>query len=100
MINYVFETPESLTDLCNRLEGLAGDIHTIRLVASNGAIQARVRAREDVPERESELASYLRRYKALVAIQTAAAKRGDMGDVIDTTGILPDEVADLIRSRL
>jgi predicted kinase len=100
VINYVFETPESLAVLCNHLAGLAGEVRTFRLVATDDAIEARVRAREDAPDREGELAWYLSRYKELVAIQTAAARLGDMGEVIDTTGIMPAEVADRIWNQL
>lgn len=96
VINYVFETPESLADLCGLLDGLAGEVRTFRLVASDEAIEARIRGREDA----GDLEWYLNRYKELVTIQTAAAKRGDMGEVVDTTGLLPTEVADLIWSRL
>jgi len=99
VINYVFETPASLSELCSLLDGLAGEVRTFRLVASDEALQRRIRAREDAVDREGELAWYLKRYKELVAIQTSAAERGDMGEVIDTTGILPAEVADLIWSR-
>jgi cytidylate kinase len=97
VINYVFETPESLAELCALLDGLAGEVRTFRLVASDDAMQARIRGRE--VESDSSQEWYLNRYKELVAIQTAAAKRGDLGEVIDTTNHLPPEVADLIWSR-
>ncbi len=97
VINYVFETPESLAELCGLLDGLAGEVRTFRLVASDEAMQARIRGRE--VESDSSLEWYLKRYKELIEIQTAAAVRGDMGEVIDTTDLLPPAVADCIWTR-
>lgn len=97
VINYVFETPESLAELCALLEGLAGEVRTFRLVASDDAMQARIRGREG--ESNSSLEWYLKRYRELIELQSVAAKRGELGEVIETTDLQPAAVADLIWSR-
>ncbi|MFL7794676.1 MAG: GrpB family protein [Anaerolineae bacterium] len=94
VINYVFETPESLADLRRLLSELDDVTHTYRLVASDDAIETRIRQREQ--ESDADLRWHLKRYKELVAIQNAAAKRGDVGFALDTTDRTAAEVADAI----
>jgi GrpB-like predicted nucleotidyltransferase (UPF0157 family)/predicted kinase len=94
VINYVFERPESLADLRRLLSGLDSTTHAYRLIASDDAIEARIRQREQ--ESDAVLRWHLKRYKELVAIQEAAAKRGDVGFAIDTTDRTAVEVADAI----
>jgi GrpB-like predicted nucleotidyltransferase (UPF0157 family) len=94
VINYVFETPESLADLRRLLSELDDVTHAYRLIASDDAIEARIRKREQ--ESDADLRWYLKRYKELVAIQDAAARRGDVGFAIDTTDRTAVEVADAI----
>jgi hypothetical protein len=94
VINYVFESPQSLARLKGMLEGLAGPIVAFRLLAEAEEIEARIRKRDEDPE------WYLNRYEELVAVQKAAARRGDMGTPLDTTGLGVDEVVDAIWARL
>ena len=94
VINYVFETPGQLANLRRLLADLDDVIYAYRLVASDGAIEARIRKREQ--ESDADLRWHLGRYKELVAIQEEAAKRGDVGFVIDTTGHTAEQVADAI----
>ena len=42
----------------------------------------------------------MKRYRLLIAIQTEAATRGDMGFEIDTTGLSAEQVADVIWQNL
>lgn len=94
VINYVFESPESLAALRQLLSSLDSVTHVYRLVASDDAIETRIRQREQ--ESDADLRWHLKRYKELVAIQDAAAKRGDVGFAIDTTDHTAAEVADAI----
>jgi GrpB-like predicted nucleotidyltransferase (UPF0157 family)/predicted kinase len=94
VINYVFETPEQLAALRHLLSDLDDVIYAYRLVASDDVIEARIRKREQ--ESDADLRWHLKRYRELVAIQEAAARRGDVGFAIDTTGLAAEEVADAI----
>jgi GrpB-like predicted nucleotidyltransferase (UPF0157 family)/chloramphenicol 3-O-phosphotransferase len=94
VINYVFETPGQLADLRRLLADLDDVIYAYRLVAADDEIEARIRQRE--LESDADLRWHLNRYKELVAIQEEAAKRGDLGFVIDTTGLTAAEAADAI----
>jgi GrpB-like predicted nucleotidyltransferase (UPF0157 family) len=94
VVNYVFETPGQLADLRRLLSDLDDVTYAYRLVASDAAIEARIHKREQ--ESDADLRWHLERYKELVAIQEEAAKRGDMGFVIDTTNLSASEVADAI----
>ena len=94
VVNYVFESPESLAQLRALLADLAGPIVAFRLLASDEALERRIRAREERPD------WYLRRYKELVAVQERAARRGDVGRPIDTTGLTAAEVVDRIWAQL
>jgi GrpB-like predicted nucleotidyltransferase (UPF0157 family)/predicted kinase len=94
VINYVFETPEQLAALRHLLSDLDDVTYAYRLVASDETIEGRIRKRE--LESDADLRWHLRRYRELVAIQEEAAKRGDVGFPIDTTGCTAEEVADAI----
>ena len=94
VINYVFETPGQLAGLRRLLADLDDVIYAYRLVASEETIEARIRKRE--LDSDADLRWHLNRYKELVAIQEEAAKRGDLGFVIDTTGLAAAEAADAI----
>jgi GrpB-like predicted nucleotidyltransferase (UPF0157 family)/predicted kinase len=91
VINYVFETPEQLAALRRMLSDLDDVTYAYRLVASDESIETRIRQREQ--ESDADLRWHLKRYKELVAIQEEAAKRGDVGVVIDTAGRTAEEVA-------
>lgn len=95
VINYVFESPESLEDLRRRLRPLDDRIYTFRLVADEAAIEARILARDT----GADAAWHLDRFRELLAIQEAAARRGDVGEVLDTTALSVVEVVDVIWRR-
>ena len=97
VINYVFEQPESLAALRRLLSDLDDEIYAFRLVASDEAMEVRIRGRE---RSESELHWYLQRYQELVSIQEDAARHGDLGLVVDTTGRSAAEVAEAIWQNL
>jgi GrpB-like predicted nucleotidyltransferase (UPF0157 family)/predicted kinase len=96
VINYVFETPESLAELRHLLARWDDEIYAFRLTASDQAIEARIRQREQDPN----AGWYLQRYRELITIQNQAATQGDMGFVIDTTGHNAAQVAGLIWQNL
>jgi GrpB-like predicted nucleotidyltransferase (UPF0157 family)/predicted kinase len=98
VVNYVFETPESLVVLRHLLADLDDEIYAFRLTASDEAVEDRIRQREQ--ESDADLRWHLKRYKELVAIQEQAATRGDMGFVIDTTASSASQVADAIWRNL
>jgi GrpB-like predicted nucleotidyltransferase (UPF0157 family)/predicted kinase len=98
VVNYVFESPESLAALRHLLAELDAEIYAFRLVASDEVIEARIRTREQ--ESDADLRWHLKRYKELVAIQEQAARQGDMGFVVDTTNLTAAQVADIIWQNL
>lgn len=94
VINYVFESPASLRRLREMLAPF-GKIYAFRLTAEDAAIERRIHQRggEDAPW-------HLERYKELQAILSAAARRGDVGFPIDTTGLSVAEVVDRMWQRI
>jgi predicted kinase len=97
VINYVFEMPESLSDLHRLLAELDEKIYTFRLTCSDEEIARRIQARSGDPERVSW---ELQRFRELVAIQEANARRGDLGEVIDSTHLSARETARAIWERI
>jgi GrpB-like predicted nucleotidyltransferase (UPF0157 family)/predicted kinase len=93
VINYVFETPESLAKLRHLLSDLDDVIYAFRLTCSLEEIDRRIRSRSNDPDR---LAWESKRFRELQAIQNANARRGDLGFVIDTTNLSSDGVAEAI----
>jgi len=91
VINYVFETPETLASLRERLVPIGDPVYVFRLVCDSAEHARRIRARGG-----DGLSWQLARAKELTAIQNAAALRGDMGTPVDTTGLTPAQVADVI----
>ncbi len=96
VINYVFESPESLEDLRRRLRPLDDRIYAFRLVAAESAIEARILARDT----GDDAAWHLNRFRELLAIQEAAARRGDLGEALDTTALSVAEAVDVIWRRV
>ena len=97
VINYVFEEPESLTQLRRMLAAFGMPMPAFRLVADDAEIAQRIRQRESDPE---DRRWHLSRYRELVEIQTRNAQHGDLGTPIDTTGLTADEVAGTIWRHL
>lgn len=94
VLNYVFESPESLADLRGRLAVYDHEIYVYRLTAADAAIEERILNREGVDG--EDVAWYLNRYRELVSIQENAARQGDMGVEIETTGQSAAQVAERI----
>lgn len=93
VIDYVFEAPQSLAQLRRALSEIDDVTHTYRLACSSEEIDRRIRLRSNDPSR---LAWESQRFRELQAIQDRNARRGDLGFVIDTTGLSIEEVADAI----
>lgn len=91
VINYVFESPESLAELRRLLSDVDDVIYAFRLTGSDEAIAERIQKREW--ESADERRWHLNRYRELVSIQEQAADRGDVGFPVDTTGRSVAEVA-------
>ena len=94
VIDYVFERPESLARLKSLLADFDDHIYAFRLLAAPVELEQRIRERGEDP------AWLLRRAKELVAIQTRAARRGDVGIPVDTTGLSVAQAADVIWQRV
>lgn len=91
VINYVFESAESLQELLDLLIPLDNDIHTYWLTCSEEEQARRIRGRG-----RDEIKWELERFIELHKIQVAAAQRGFIGKQIDTSGQGVAEVADKI----
>ncbi len=94
VIDYVFERPESLARLKSLLADFDDHIHAFRLLAAPVELERRIL------ERGEDSAWHLRRAQELVAIQTRAARRGDVGIPVDTTGLSVAQAADVIWQRV
>ena len=95
VINYVFESPDSLNDLIKLLHPFDQEIHAFWLTCNPEEQKNRILARP------SEDHSWeLNRYIELNAIQQAAAGRGFIGQQIDTTDNSALEVAQMIWRQL
>jgi GrpB-like predicted nucleotidyltransferase (UPF0157 family) len=90
IINYVFETPESLRQLRQMLVDLDDVDYAFRLTCSEGEIARRINQRSADPD---SLDWELQRFRQLVAIQEAAAGSGDLGFPIDTTHLTAKQTA-------
>jgi GrpB-like predicted nucleotidyltransferase (UPF0157 family)/predicted kinase len=98
VIDYVFETPESLAQLRHLLSDLDDVIYAFRLTCSPAEIERRIRLRGNSDP--YFLTWELRRFRELQTIQDTNARRGDLGFVIDTTGLSIEEVADVIWNNI
>lgn len=93
VINYVFETPESLARLRQLLAELDDVTYAFRLTCGDEEMERRIRSRSDDADR---LKWESKRFRELTAIQNRNAERGDLGYPIDTTSLTIDEAADAI----
>lgn len=91
VINYVFESPESLQELLDLLFPLDPDIHTYWLTCSEEEQRRRIRGRGN-----KEIKWEMERFVELHQIQVKAAQHGFIGKLLDTSGLSVVEVADLI----
>jgi dephospho-CoA kinase len=91
VINYVFESPDSLQDLLNRLRPLDSSIHVYWLTCDREKQAKRVMDRK-----RDDIAWELKRFVELQEIQRRASQRGFIGNEIDTTDLTVEEAADKI----
>lgn len=91
VINYVFESPDSLQELLDRLLPLDPSIHTYWLTCSEKEQANRIRARH-----RDSLDWELARFVELQRIQARAAQAGFIGLEVDTTDLTSVEVAEKI----
>lgn len=95
VVNYVFETPESLADLRRQLGELDDVTYAYRLTATDNEMVRRIR------QRNTEQAAWeLTRFRELTDIIGRGALRGDMGYPIDTTGRNAVETAAAIWANI
>jgi broad-specificity NMP kinase len=95
VINWVFETPFQLDRLKRLLADLGLPIYAFRLVCTPDEVERRVR-RRNLPDLDYEL----RRSRELIGILDAAARTGDLGQVIDTSNLSAEQTADAILQQI
>ena len=91
VINYVFESSDSLQALLNLLTPLDSEIHTYWLTCDEKEQARRIQARN-----RSEIDWELNRFVELQLIQAKAARKGFIGKQVDTSGLTLQEIADII----
>jgi predicted kinase len=91
VINYVFESPESLQDLLDLLRPLDPSIHTYWLTCDVEEQAKRIRNRK-----RDELDWELKRFIELQQIQEKAAQQGFIGKKVDTTRLTLPEVVEVV----
>jgi chloramphenicol 3-O-phosphotransferase len=91
VINYVFESPESLQALLDLLRPLDANIHVYWLTCDEQEQARRIHGRS-----REELDWELQRFVELQRIQARAAQQGFIGRQVDTTHLTPVEIADAI----
>jgi hypothetical protein len=91
VINYVFESPESLQELLDLLRPLDSSIHTYWLTCQEAEQANRIQNRK-----RDGLKWELSRFVELQHIQANAAQQGFIGKEIDTTGLTSEEVTEEI----
>ena len=95
VVNYVFESPESLSALIEGLGELDDDIHTFWLTCSEKEQRERILKR-----RTDGWKWELERFTQLNTILEAASRRGNVGVRLDTTSKAVEEIVRLIRQYL
>jgi GrpB-like predicted nucleotidyltransferase (UPF0157 family) len=101
VINYVFEQPEALARLRLRLHPLDDEVYAFRLTCAEAEMERRIRRRAGAAgDNPANTAWELQRFRELVAIQEAAAQRGDLGLVVDTSTWSAAQVAEYIWQNL
>jgi chloramphenicol 3-O-phosphotransferase len=91
VINYVFESHESLQDLLDLIRPLDSSIHTYWLTCNEEEQAKRIRERK-----RNEIEWELNRFVELQQIQAKAARQGLIGKEVDTTRLTSAEVAEEI----
>jgi chloramphenicol 3-O-phosphotransferase len=91
VINYVFESSESLQELLNLLRPLDSSIHTYWLTCDEKEQAKRIRNRK-----REKFGWELNRFVELQQIQAKAAQQGFIGKKVDSTKLTSKEVAEEI----
>jgi len=99
VLNYVFETAESLAELVALLEPLDARVQVFRLTCAVEEMERRI-GRRGRADSEGEVVWELARCRELAAIQDAAAQLGFLGVVVDTTTLDVEQTADAILQTL
>ena len=89
VINYVFESAESLQDLVDRLTPLDAAVHTYWLTCDQTEQARRIQGR-----RQDQLAWELARFVELNRIQAADARKGFIGKQVETGSLSAAQVAE------
>jgi chloramphenicol 3-O-phosphotransferase len=95
VINYVFESSESMGDLLDLLRPLDASIHVYWLTCDKREQEKRIRARS-----RDQLGWELDRFVELQRIQAEAAQAGFIGVEVDTSNLSALEVAEKIWKDL
>jgi len=94
VINYVFETPESLLGLVNRLTDLDNNIKAFYLNCNEKEQKERI-----IKRNNSQMTWELKRFLELNKILQASALKGDIGFSVDSSKKTVIEVAEEIWRR-
>ena len=100
VINYVFETPETLASLTKRLKQLDGAIYVFWLVCDEKEQEQRIRLRAKCNKHTRDVEWELKRAKELNKILEEASRKGFTGERIDTTGKNVQAVGNIIWRQL
>ena len=95
VINYVFESANSLQALLDQLTPLEPSIHTFWLTCAQDEQADRIRGRG-----QDQVDWELARFVELNRIQAAAAQQGFIGKQVDTSGLSAAQVAEGIWQEL
>jgi broad-specificity NMP kinase len=95
VINYVFESAQSLGDLLGLLRPLDPSIHVFWLTCNAQEQERRIRARS-----RDQVKWELARFVELQRIQSEAAREGFIGVEVDTSGLSAAEVAEVIWAQI
>jgi broad-specificity NMP kinase len=95
VINYVFESAQSLGDLLALLKPLDPSIHVFWLTCKPQEQEQRIRARS-----RDDVEWELERFVELKRIQAAAAQEGFIGIEVDTSGLSAAEAAEEIWAKI
>jgi deoxyadenosine/deoxycytidine kinase len=91
VINYVFESPESLQELLDLLRPLDSSTHSYWLTCNAEEQERRIRKRQ-----RDQIEWEMKRFTELQQIQAKAAQQGFIGKEIDTTNLTSVETAEVI----
>ncbi len=99
VIDYVFETPESLAELLVLLRPLDPNIRVFRLTCTLEKMVRRIQARGSGISQE-QVGWEVSRGRELMVMQEAAAQRGFLGTIVDTSTLDPEQTARVILQQL